>query len=326
MTGKVYVTRVIPQAGIDLLRRHAQVEINESDVPLGQEELRAKSGEYDALVTLLTDKIDAGVLDAGKGTLKIVANVAVGYDNIDLDAATAGGIMVSNTPGVLTETTADFAWALLMAVARRVVESDAFLHAGKYHGWGIMMLLGEDVFGKTLGLVGFGRIGHAMARRARGFDMRVVYYDPLVPEDNLTRELHAEKLDLDTLLKVSDYVSVHTPLTPETHHLIGAGQLAEMKSSAYLVNTSRGPVLDERALAEALQNGEIAGAALDVYEREPEVYADLLRLPNAVLTPHVASASTATRSRMATMAAENVIAALTGRTPPTLLNPAVMGQ
>lgn len=324
MTYRVYVTRVIPQPGIDLLRRHADVDVNEDDTPLSHDYLCQAAGEYDALVTLLTDKIDRGVFEAGRGKLKIVANVAVGFDNIDIDAATDNRIMVTNTPGVLTETTADFAWALLMATARRVVESDAFLRAGNYHGWGIMMLLGADVFGKTLGLVGFGRVGHAMARRAHGFDMRVVYYDPLVPESELTQSLRAERLDLDTLLKISDFVSVHTPLSPETHHLIGAEQFGEMKQTAFLINTSRGPVLDEAALAGALQNGEIAGAALDVYEREPEVFPDLMELSNVILTPHVASASTATRTRMATMAAENVIAALAGETPPTLLNPAAI--
>lgn len=324
MTRRVYVTRVIPQPGIDLLREHAEVEVNESDEPLSAGELRARAHEYDALVTPLTDHVDESVLSAGLGRLQIVANVAVGYDNIDVGAATRHGIMVSNTPGVLTETTADFAWTLLMAVARRVSEAENFLRAGKYQGWGIMMLLGEDIHDKTLGLAGFGRIGQAMARRAAGFNMNVLYYDPVLNGDEVCAQLGARRVDLDTLLRESDFVSVHTPLTSETHHLIGAEQLSMMKPTALLINTSRGPVVDEAALAEALCDRVIAGAALDVFENEPEVHAGLLQLDNVLLTPHIASASTATRTRMATMAAENVIAAFNGERPPTLVNPAVL--
>lgn len=320
MAKKVYVTRVIPSAGIDLLRQHADVEVNESDEPLSAAELQSRAGECDALVTLLTDHIDAAVLKAGAGTLQIVANVAVGFDNIDLPAATEAGIMVSNTPGVLTETTADFAWALLMAAARRVCEADAFTRAGKFHGWGIMMLLGADVYRKTLGIIGYGRIGHAVARRARGFDMKILYHDPFVPDDEAAATIGAQKTDLDTLLRESDFISIHTPLSPETHHLIGAAQLHAMKSTAFLINTARGPVVDEGALAAALASGEIQGAALDVYEHEPSVPAELLDLDNVILAPHIASASVATRTRMATMAAENVIAAFEGQRPPTLLN------
>jgi glyoxylate reductase len=326
MAPKVYVTRVIPQPGIDLLREHFEVEVNESDQPLSPEALADTARSYDALVTLLTDRIDRDVLQAGKGHLKIVANVAVGYDNIDVPAATEAGVMVTNTPGVLTETTADFAWTLLMAVARRVTEGDAFLRRGEFHGWGIMMLLGEDVHHKTLGLVGFGRIGQAMAKRAGGFDMRILYYDPVVQADDIAAQLGAERVDLDTLLRESDFVSVHTPLTPETRHLIGAEQLRMMKSTAYLINTSRGPVVDEAALAEALHAGEIRGAALDVFELEPDVNPDLLRQPNTVLTPHIASASRETRTKMATVAAENVIAALSGERPPTIVNPEVLDR
>jgi glyoxylate reductase len=322
----VYVTRVIPQAGIDLLRQHLDVEVNESDVPLSHEELCRRASVHKALVTLLTDKVDPEVLAAGKGGMKIVANVAVGFDNIDVPAATDAGIMVTNTPGVLTETTADFAWTLLMASARRLVEADKFLRAGKFHGWGIMMLLGEDVYGKTLGIVGFGRIGHAMARRAAGFGMRILYFDPWVEDEEMGRTLGAHKVDLDTLLRESDFVSIHTPLTPETHHLIGAEELRRMKSTAVVVNTSRGPVVDEAALADALRSGEIHAAGIDVYEREPEVHPGLLHLDNVVLAPHIASASNDTRSRMATMAAENVIAALDGKRPPQILNPEVLDR
>jgi glyoxylate reductase len=324
MAQRVYVTRVIPQEGIDLLRTHAEVDVNESDAPLSHGELCQKAGEYDALVTLLTDKIDRSVLQAGKGTLKIVANVAVGYDNVDVDAATEAGIMVSNTPGVLTETTADFAWTLLMATARRVCEGNAFLRAGKYHGWGILMLLGDDVYGKTLGIVGFGRIGQAVARRATGFGMTILYYDPIIQADDVAAQLGARRVDLETLLRESDFVTVHTPLTPETRHLISSRQFELMKRTAHLINTSRGPVVDEGALVEALRAGQIKGAALDVYENEPQTHPGLTELENVVLTPHIASASVTTRTRMATIAAENVIAALEGKQPPTLVNAGVL--
>jgi glyoxylate reductase len=312
---------VIPQPGIDMLREHSEVEVNESDVPLTHGELIDRAGSVDALVTLLTDTVDREVLEAGKGSLKIVANVAVGYDNVDIPAATENHIPVSNTPGVLTNTTADFAWALLMGIARRTAEAQEFLKAGKFKGWGIMMMLGEDVHGKTLGIVGFGRIGQAVAKRAAGFDMRLLFYDPVIESSPVADELGAKRVDLDTLLKESDFVSVHTPLLPETHHLIGAPQLKRMKSTAYVINTSRGPVIDEAALADALKASVIRGAALDVFEEEPKVHPGLLAVDNVLLTPHIASASTTTRTRMATMAAENVIAALDGKRPPTLVNP-----
>jgi len=320
MLRSVYVTRVIPQPGIDLLREHVDVEVNESDEPLSAEKLRLRAGSHDALVTVLTDKIDSAVLQSGEGSLKIVANVAVGYDNIDVPAATAAGIMVSNTPGVLTETTADFAWALLMSVARRIPEAQSFLRTGEFQGWGIMMMLGEDIHGKTLGLAGFGRIGQAVAQRATGFGMKILYYDPVVQAEDAARRLGARSVDLNTLLRESDFISVHTPLTPETRHMIGKEQFDLMKDSAYLINTSRGPVIDETALASALKANRIRGAALDVFENEPQVHPELLHFDNAVVTPHIASASVATRSRMATMAAENVIAALDGQRPPTLIN------
>jgi glyoxylate reductase len=320
----VYVTRVIPQPGIDLLRAHADVEVNETDVPLTHEELVAKAGDVDALVTLLTDHVDAEVMAAGRGRLKIVANVAVGYDNVDVSAATANEIQVSNTPGVLTDTTADFAWALLMGIARRTAEGQEFLKSGKFSGWGIMMMLGEDIHAKTLGIVGFGRIGQAVARRARGFDMRILYYDPQIQSSPVADELGAVNADLDTLLRESDFVSVHVPLLPETRHLISAPQLESMKGTAYLINTSRGPVVDEAALALALKNDVIRGAALDVFEEEPAVHSGLLEVSNVLITPHIASASTATRTLMATMAAENVIAALDGDRPPTIVNPEVL--
>jgi glyoxylate reductase len=326
MANTVYVTRVIPQPAIDLLRRHAQVDVNQDDTPLSQEELRQKAAGYDALVTLLTDHVDRPVLEAGKGKLKIVANDAVGYDNIDVGAATEMGILVSNTPGVLTDTTADFAWALIMSIARRVCEGNSLFHSGKFHGWDIMMLLGGDVHGQTLGLVGFGRIGQAVARRSIGFDMRILYYDPVTEAAEVAKQLRAERVDLDRLLQESDFVSIHTPLTPETHHLISHRELDLMKDTAYLINTARGPVVDEAALADALRDHRIAGAALDVFEHEPNAHPGLMELDNALLTPHIASASVATRTRMSTMAAENVIAAFEGKKPPTLVNPEALAS
>lgn len=320
MTERVYVTRVIPESGLTMLRQRYDVDVNESDTPLTQDQLAEKAGQYDALVTLLTDHIDRAVLEAGKGRLKIVANVAVGYDNIDVDAATDCGILVTNTPGVLTETTADFTWTLLMCVARRVCEAQAYLRAGKYLGWGILMLLGDDVYRRTLGVAGFGRIGQAVARRATGFGMKILYYDPVTTADEVAAELGAQRVDLDTLLRESDYVSVHVPLTAETRHLFSTPQFNIMKSTAYLINTSRGPVVDEDALVAALKSGAIKGAALDVFENEPNVFPGLLELDNVVITPHIASASTETRGRMSTMAAENVIAAFSNERPPTLAN------
>lgn len=321
MPESVCVTRVIPQPGIDLLKEHFTVHVNEGDTPLSHDELAKAASSHDALVTLLTDRVDSSVMEAGKGRVRIIANVAVGYDNIDVQAADERGIIITNTPGILTDTTADFAWALLMAAGRRVTEGDRFLRAGHFHGWGIMMLLGGDVHGKTLGLVGFGRIGQAMARRARGFDMTVLYFDPAITHPDAARDAGAERVTLNELFRLSDFVSVHTPLTPETHHVIDSDALAAMKSSAYLINTSRGPVVDEPALAQALRTGVIAGAALDVFEREPEVDSQLLELENVLLTPHIASATVETRTRMATMAAENVIAVLSGGSAPNAVRP-----
>ncbi len=321
--GKVFVTRVIPHAGIDLLRTRLVVDLNESDVPLTAEELSDRAGRYDALVTLLTDRIDRTVLEAGAG-LKGVCNVAVGYDNIDVPAATELSIAVTNTPGVLTDTTADFAWALLMAIARRVVEADAYMRGGKYQGWGIQLLLGADVHHATLGIVGMGRIGQGMARRAQGFDMRVLYFDEIRQTVERERELNVTFADLDTLFAESDFVSLHTPLTPQTRHLVDWDRIQTMKPTACLINTSRGPVVNEADLARALMEGRLAGAALDVFENEPRAHDELLPLSNVIITPHIASASIATRTRMATMAAENCIALLSGETPPHMVNPEVM--
>ena len=315
---KVYVTRPIPEPGLELLRASCDVEVKPTDEIPPREELLEKVKDRDAIVCLLTEEIDEGIIEAGSN-LKIIANYAVGYNNIDVEAATKHCIWVSNTPGVLTNTTADMAWALMFAVARRTVEADKFIRAGKYNGWSATMLLGRDVYGKTLGIIGAGRIGAAVAMRAVGFNMRVLYAD-VRPNRELERDIGAEHVDLDTLFKEADFISVHVPLMPETTHLISIRSLAMMKPTAYLINTSRGPVINEAALAEALRDGVIAGAGLDVFEDEPEVHPRLLDLDNVVLTPHIASGSVETRSKMATMAAENVLVALDGRTPPNAVN------
>jgi glyoxylate reductase len=314
----VYVTRPVPEAGPDMLRASCDVEANPQDEVLSHEELLEKVKGRDAVLCLLTDTIDEEIIEAGSD-LKIIANYAVGYDNVDVACATKHGIWVSNTPGVLTDTTADMAWALLFAVARRIPEADRFTRAGKFKAWSATLLLGGDIYGKTLGIIGAGRIGTAVAMRASGFNMRVLYADVRVNRE-LERAIGAEWVDVDTLLRQSDFVSVHVPLMPETRHVIGRRSLAMMKPTAYLINTSRGAVIDEAALAQALRDGIIAGAGLDVFENEPEVSPALLELDNAVITPHIASGSVETRTKMATMAAENVLAALNGRTPPNAVN------
>ena len=275
------------------------------------------------MVCLLTEKVDERVLKAAPD-LRIVANVAVGFDNLDIPAGTAAGVVMTNTPGVLDDTTADLAFALLMAAARRIVEGDRMMRSGNWTGWGIMQMLGQDVHHAQLGIVGFGRIGRGVARRARGFSMRVVCYDAMEIDPAVARELDARIVPFDELLRTSDFISLHVPLTPQTHHLINAETLKKMKPTAILVNTSRGPVIDEAALVDALRNGTIAGAGLDVYEHEPRMAPGLKDLQNVVLLPHIGSASVATRSRMAEIAAENVIAFFEGKTPPTALNPEVL--
>ena len=316
---KVYVSRPIPEPGLEVLRKAScDVEVKPTDELVSKEELLEKVKGKDALLCLLTEKIDKDIINAGD-KLKIIANYAVGYDNVDVESATNKGIWVSNTPGVLTDTTADMAWALMFSVARRIVEADKFVRAGKFKGWSATMLLGGDVYGKTLGIVGVGRIGASVAKRAIGFDMKVLYTD-VRPNVELEKETGAKRVDMDTLLKESDFVSIHVPLMPETRHLISTRSLKMMKPTAYLINTSRGPVINEEALASALRDKIIAGAGLDVYEKEPEVHPALMELDNVVLAPHVASGSVETRGKMATMAAENVVAALSGKTPPNAVN------
>lgn len=321
---KVFVTRKILEEGLNMLREKFEVEVSDYDGVIPRKMLLEKVKGVDAILSLLTDTIDGEVIDAAGSNLKVIANYAVGYNNIDVEEATKRGIMVTNTPGVLTETTADLAWALMMAIARRIVEADRFVREGKFRGWEPMLLLGTDVHGATLGIVGFGRIGQAMARRALGFNMKVLYYDNARVPEQVEKELKATYVDLPTLLRESDFVSLHVPLTKETHHLIGEKELRMMKRGAYLVNTARGPVVDEKALVKALKEGWIKGAALDVFENEPEVEPDLLKLDNVVLAPHIASASYATRSKMSIMVAENIIKALGGEIPPNLVNPEVL--
>ncbi len=295
-----------------------EVEVSDFDGVLAKEKLLEKVKGADAILSLLTDKMNKEVFDAAGPQLKIVANYAMGYDNIILKDAQDKGILVSNTPGVLTESVAEHAIALMFAIARRIVEADQYMRDGKYVGWAPMLFLGNDLVGKTLGLVGFGRIGAAVAKRMHdGFEMKIIYYDIKRNED-LEKQYNLEYKDLESLLKESDFVSIHTPLTPETKHLIGEAQMKMMKKSAYLINTSRGPVIDEKVLVEALKNGEIKGAALDVYEEEPKMAEGLKELPNAILTPHTASATEETRSAMSELAAKNIIEVLEGREP---LNP-----
>ncbi len=321
----ILISRLLPEEALAQARSRAAVDVHEADKPLERSELVARLRGRQGLVCLITDTIDVPLLDACPG-LKVVSNVAVGFNNIDVAAATQRGVVVTNTPDVLTETTADFAWTLLMATARRVVEADRYVREGKFTQWEFMLLLGGDIHGKTLGIVGFGRIGRAMARRALGFNMRVLYQDAVAADAATEKELRATRVDTATLLRESDFVTLHTPLLPETQHLINAQSLRTMKKTAYLVNASRGPVVDEAALAQALKEGRIAGAGIDVFEREPEVHPALIALPNVVLAPHIASASSDTRVKMARLAVDNCLAVLEGRTPPTPVNPEVLAK
>lgn len=323
MGPKVYVTRLIPKQGLDLVRSFAEVKIWEGELPPPREVILEEVAEVEGVISLLTDQIDAKVMDAAPN-LRVISNYAVGYDNVDVEAASERGILVCNTPGVLTDTTADLAFALLVCVARRVVEGDRYVRGGKWRTWGPMLLLGQDIHGATLGLVGLGRIGRAMAKRASGFEMRILYHD-IYRQPDLEKELGLTYNDLETLLRESDFISLHTPLTSETYHLIGVDQFKMMKNTAILINTSRGPVVDEKALYDALLSGQIGGAGLDVTDPEPIDAEDpLLTLDNCLIVPHIGSASVATRTLMATMAAENLVAGLQGRIPPHLVNPQVL--
>jgi glyoxylate reductase len=319
---KVFVTRAIPEKGQAMVVEFCQADIWSDEIPPSKEVLLERVRGVDGLLCLLTDHIDGQVMDAAGPGLKVISNHAVGVDNIDLPAATRRHIPVGNTPGILTDATADFAFALLMAAARRVVEGERFVRLGRWQTWGPSLLLGVDISGATLGILGYGRIGQALARRATGFDMRILYHDPSLSGPDPAAL--GEPVDFETLLRRSDFISLHTPLTAQTYHLIDDRALALMKPSAVLINTARGPVVDPQALYQALKERRIFAAALDVTEPEPiPMDSPLLELENLVIVPHIASASRATREKMATMAAENLIAGLKGERLPNCANPEV---
>lgn len=317
---RVVVTGRVPEAALEKLRAEHEVDAWTGPESIGREELLHRVAGADAVVSLLTERIDAELLDAAGPQLKVVANVAVGYDNIDVPACTERGIVAANTPGVLTEATADIAFGLILSATRRLGEGERLIRSGQPWKWGMFFLLGSSLQGKTLGVVGMGGIGWATARRAKAFGMEIVYQSRSEIDAGVAAELGARRVDLDELLTVSDVVSLHCPYGPATHHLIGAEQLAAMKSSAYLVNTPRGPIVDEAALASALREGQIAGAGLDVFENEPSVHPGLLELESVVLVPHLGSATVETRTAMAMLAADNALAVLSGERPPAPIN------
>lgn len=316
---KVLVTRQLLGEGLEKLGKIADVEINTEDRVLTREELIERVRGKDGILSLLTDKIDAEVMDSAR-RLKVISNYAVGFDNIDSKAATERGIYVTNTPEVLTETVADLTWALILGVSRRLVEADRLLRSREWKGWAPKLMVGNDVYEKTLGIIGLGRIGTAVARRAKGFNMRLLYYD-VIRNEELERELGLTYVSFDKLLIEADCITIHVPLSPSTYHMIGERELKLMKPTAYLINTSRGKVVDEKALFDALENRIIAGAGLDVFEEEPiDPKSPLINLNNTILLPHIASASIETRSAMADLAVENLIYVLQGKVPPNLVN------
>lgn len=325
---KILVTQKVPDPAYPLLEAIGEVEAEHVEgVIWSYDELLRRGPGHDYIYCLLTDTIDERFLAACAAATprtKMIANMAVGFNNVDLEAATRLGIAISNTPGVLSETTADLAFALLMAAARRIPEAERYLRAGKYTGWGPLLFCGAEVHHSTLGLIGAGRIGKVMAQRAHGFDMNIIYYDVyrMKPEEEAAN--HLTYLPMDEVLKQADFVSVHTPYMPSTHHLISERELSLMKSSAILINTARGPIVDEKALVKALQRRQIAGAGLDVFENEPAVEPELLTMEQVVLLPHIASASLKTRTLMATMASDNLVAHFHGQRPPNILNPEVL--
>ncbi len=314
---KVLITRKIPKKGIGLLREHFEIKIFQHDRIITKDELIHLGQDCQYLLCLLTDPVDHEVLHHLH--LKGIANYAVGYNNIDIKTATELGIPVCNTPGVLTEATADLTWALLLTLSRKILLADSFTRDGKFTGWGPLLFLGGDFYGKTLGIIGLGRIGTAVARRAKGFGMRVIYHNRSTNEE-AEKELDVKKVPLEFLLKHSDYISIHCPYTNETHHLIDQNELSMMKKEAYLVNTARGKIINEQALIRSLEEEKIAGVALDVYYNEPTVSDELKSFSNTVLTPHIGSASIQTRTKMAIMAANNLIAIAEGERPPNLVN------
>jgi glyoxylate reductase len=321
---RVLASRPLFPAARAILDDHFEMEYWLEPERISRAELLKRVADKDGLVCLLTEKVDDELLRTAP-KLGIAATVSVGYDNIDVDACTKHKVVATNTPGVLDDTTADFAWTLLMAIARRLLEGDAWMRSGTWPGWDLDQLLGADVWGKTLGILGFGRIGRGVARRALGFNMRVLYSDAVRAPVNVEEQLHAEYVDRDRLFRESDFISIHVPLLPETRHLICKENLDKMKRTAYLVNTSRGPVVNEADLAETLESKKIAGAALDVYENEPKCNPALWGRKDVILTPHIASASIETRTKMAVMAANNLVAFFEGRRPPNALNGDALG-
>jgi len=315
---KVFVTYKIPDDGLNILKEKYELDVHEGEDFLTKEEMIERVKDADAVITQLRDPIDKEFIDAGK-KLKIIANYAVGYNNIDVEYARLKGIYVTNTPGVLTEATADIAWALLLAVARKIIPADKFVREGKFKGWKPKLFLGYEIYGKTLGIIGMGRIGQAVARRALGFGMKVIYHNRKRLPEEIENKYNANYVDLETLLKTSDFISINVPLTKETYHLLNEEKLSLLKPNAILINTARGPVVDEKALYKLLKEGKIAGAGLDVYENEPQITPGLEKLDNVVLLPHIGSATFETRSKMSIMVAENVIDALEGRTPRNLV-------
>jgi glyoxylate reductase len=325
MSWNIYITRRIPESAIQLLRDVGlNINMFNEGRMIPHDILKSKIEYCEALLCLLTDQITEEVIMAGKN-LNIVANFAVGFNNIDIEAATRRRIAVTNTPGVLTDSTADLAFAMILTISRRIAEAERFLRLGRFYGWDPMLMLGSELNGKTLGIIGAGRIGSSVARRASGFNLKLVYTDT---KQNLQIEKNfkAVQMDLDELIKTSDFITIHVPLNNTTHHLINHDRLEMMKKSAYLINTSRGPVVDEEALLTVLKAGRIAGAALDVFEFEPEVTPGLLEMENVLLLPHIASATIETRTKMALIAAKNIIAAFQGQKPPNLVNPQIFNQ
>jgi len=323
MNPAIFVTRKLPHAAMALLEENFQMECNPHDRVLLREELLDAVAGKEGILSLLTDTMDGEVMDSAGNNLKIIANYAVGFNNIDVGAATKRKIAVSNTPGVLTDTTADLAMALILAVARRIVESDIYTRAEKYMGWDPLLFMGSDVHHKTLGILGFGRVGQALAKRAAGFDMKILYHDMFRVDPEIEKKVGATYVDQNTLLKTSDYISIHVPLTPETTGLIDSDTLSLMKPSAFVINTARGEIIREADLVKALTEKKIAGAGLDVFENEPKIHPGLLKMNNVVILPHIGSASMETRTKMGLIAASNLIAKFKGEIPPNCLNPEI---